>query len=373
MMRMRIALISLIGLCTLLGLRARESVQFPTLGAVQPVELVELWRMGDSEDDDVLFGRIAGMAINGKGQVYVVDWQNDGIYVISGDGAGVNEIGRKGRGPGEFVSLVGVFIGKSDTVFAYDRRTQRMTILDPANHHVVETIQVLDDKVLGYPSQLIGVVPEGFILGYTTMYMYDDLAAEKTLDVKFVDRGGTKVGEPLAKLPVRRSVVYSFPGERGFWYMPFSPRPRATMDANGLLYSGYGDANTIAVRSVDGQMQHTIRWTHNPVPVTSRDLKAVFDGRSRRYRKTMQEADLPKNKPVFQHFVIDDQKRVWVQLSVAYGATETTWVILDMDGNQIDRTELPTTVRLEAVRGYRAYGVLKEDNEADVLVAYAIQ
>ena len=50
------------------------------------IRLTEMWRLGDSEDDDVFFEFIRSGASNSSGQGYAVDYQHPAIYVISRDG-----------------------------------------------------------------------------------------------------------------------------------------------------------------------------------------------------------------------------------------------------------------------------------------------
>ncbi len=356
-------LIFFLGLCTIFN-----------LGKAQPLDLVELWRMGGTEDDDVLFGTITSVGIDSKDQVYVVDWAHPGIYVFSNTGVLVTEIGREGRGPGEFQGLGRAVISDSDTVFAWDRRMKRMTIFSPKDYDVVETV-LADWEVLGSPFALIGVAPEGFVLDFTHMFMQNDPRTDLTRDIYLLDRDGVQRTPVLAQLPVRKMILFRFSGASGFWFMPFGGIARHTMSGTGLVYSGHGDSTFITVRSTDGRVKRKIDLTHVPVPVTSEDLEEHFKqvDASRRYRRTLREAGIPKIKPMFQHFVVDDQERLWIQLSAAYGAKAAMWTILDEDGTPVNSTELPTNVRLEAVRKERAYGVLKKNNGVEVLVAYAIQ
>ena len=351
---------------------AGEVHQSEDLSIAQSTELVELWRRGDSEHDDMLFGTIVGIASDSQGRVFVVDWQHPVLYVFSDTGALVREVGRKGRGPGEFERLSRVIVGEADTVFAWDSDMKRVTIFSPDAYDAVKTVQIVWEGVSN-PLWLAGVVPEGFILTFSQMFMEDDPRTDLTHPVYLANRAGVQQQPMLAELPVRKMITFRFTGASGYWWLPFGGLPRHTVSAAGQLYSGHGDSTTITVRSPDRRIQHRIKLLHAQVPIVSEDLEDHFKDKSRRYRRTMREVGLPKTKPVFQYFVVDDYERVWMQLSSPYGAATTTWVILDGDGTQVAQTTLPVNVRLEAVREERAYGVLKKDNGAEVLVAYAIR
>ncbi len=65
------------------------------------IELEELWRRGE-EDDDVFFGMPIQILEDTDGNVFVLDSQVSEIIVFSPDGEYLRTIGREGDGPGEF-------------------------------------------------------------------------------------------------------------------------------------------------------------------------------------------------------------------------------------------------------------------------------
>lgn len=334
-------------------------------------DLVELWRLGDTESDDVLFESIWDVAVDTRGRIYVVDRGQAPVYVLSDAGELVREIGRQGRGPGEFARVKNVFVGEADTVFVWDYDIYRITVFTPGDHLLATTVRILPaERGLGNAFDFIGVVPEGFLISYKTPFRPSDEEAARTTDVHLVSREGEMLEPALAQVQDLEMIMS--PKTMSFYVVPFGRSPVIAASSTGLLYSAYSDSISVAVRSVDGRVKHRIRWEHTPVPVTFKDREARFSGSSKGYRNATQKAGIHSTKPAFQHFVVDDQENVWVQLSTAYGATTARWLILDKSGNVVDAT-LPANVRLKAIRGDRAYGVLTEDSGAEVLVAYAIQ
>ena len=70
----------------------------------------ELWRRG-GEEDDVLFGLVAGLVTDGDGNVYVLDGQLSTIHVFSPAGEHLRQLGREGEGPGEFRNASDLYLG----------------------------------------------------------------------------------------------------------------------------------------------------------------------------------------------------------------------------------------------------------------------
>jgi len=68
------------------------------------------WRAGGDEEDDILFGVLRDIAIDDKGNIYLLDVQLNQLHVFDRDGNFVRAIGREGEGPGEFRRPSGAFI-----------------------------------------------------------------------------------------------------------------------------------------------------------------------------------------------------------------------------------------------------------------------
>jgi hypothetical protein len=90
---------------------------------------VEDGRIGDFDDPNVGFSRVAGVAVDRDGNIHVLEALVPEIRVYSPDGELLRRIGRRGGGPGEFegVPRFGVV---GDTVWTVDSRSNRITLFD---------------------------------------------------------------------------------------------------------------------------------------------------------------------------------------------------------------------------------------------------
>ena len=102
-------------------------------------------------------------------------------------------------------------------------------------------------------------------------------------------------------------------------------------------------------------------------------MDAVLENLDREQRSALHTAGIPRTRPVFQHFVVDDENRIWIQASTARGASTTEWLIIGPDGADVDAIDLPAGLRLETIRGGKAIGVLTEKGSGPVIVAYQVQ
>lgn len=84
------------------------------------------WSAGDGvRPGGLSFGRIAGLAVDKRGQVYVADGADHRVLVLSIDGSLTTVIGRPGSGPGEF-NRVGSIAIQGSTLLVRDEGNARM-------------------------------------------------------------------------------------------------------------------------------------------------------------------------------------------------------------------------------------------------------
>ena len=343
------------------------------------VTVRELWRVGDSEDDEVLFGKHLRMGMDSMGNVYVTDRTYPSVYVFSDTGRLIKEIGRAGMGPGEFGEPFGVFIDERDSLYVWDEGHgyDLLTVFSPReNEYVYSFRPVLNSTGNAY--FLMGVVPEGVLFRYVTPYYFEEIAgltleSPRFQPVRLVDRGGEWVGGPLDVMPTSDVSVIRSRGGAAITDLPFGRAPWSTVSMSGLIYSAFSDSSRVMIQSADGRVRRKVFWTHEPIPVTEKDLDHAFRDNSPRFRRAVMKFGVPETKPAFQNIVVDDQERMWVQLSAPLGAPTAQHLILDGEGTELGRAEFPIHVRLHVIRGRRAYGVWDDDDAAPFIVAYAIE
>ena len=344
--------------------------------ATTPSSLQEVWQVG-SPDDDVLFGGIRSLTIDSRGRVYVADWGHAAVYVFSGSGEGslVREIGSRGEGPGEFRSVTSVFVGAGDSVFVFDSDADRISLFSPENYDFVGSLRVVS-RGNSYPYSMIGVVPGGILLSYGRTFLDGaNNQANRFRDAYLVNRKTGQQETPSPIVSIWNSGIMVHASRDGGYAMrsfPFRVVPHMYLSSRNRMYFSQGEANVISVYSEEGLFLDSLRWSRDLVPITSSELRNALREQSDRWRRVIQDMGVPEFKPAVQNFVVDDQENIWVQMSPLEGASAATCIILDADGNQLTSLELPSNLRLRAIRDGNAYGVLRMEDDTDVLIAYRI-
>ncbi|MYJ56607.1 MAG: 6-bladed beta-propeller, partial [Rhodothermaceae bacterium] len=87
----------------------------------QGVTLTEASRIGDeAAGDTMLLGGVIQVSADSEGKVYIVESSFSGIHVFSAVGDHITSIGRSGAGPGEFQNPPQIYVGRNDTLYAFD-------------------------------------------------------------------------------------------------------------------------------------------------------------------------------------------------------------------------------------------------------------
>lgn len=103
----------------------------------------ELWRLGGDDEEDVIFGVIADVAVDQNSNVYLLDAQLNEVLVFDAGGEYVRSVGREGEGPGEFRRPAGLFLTAAGDVAVVQMMPGKIVLLtaegEPAGIHPVQS------------------------------------------------------------------------------------------------------------------------------------------------------------------------------------------------------------------------------------------
>ena len=345
--------------------------------------LTEVFRIGDeAAGDTVLFG--SGIKVNqdSQGQLYITDRQMNSIHLYSGAGERLGTIGRSGQGPGEFSRYPHVSLGAQDTLYAMDTSADRITVFSPIDHVALKTIDISnattftdDFNSFQTLADLVGVTPEGIIVSYenSAIPFLSDMSGPERKGVKLLGWDGSVLADTLYELPDRKVVHASdASGVTTMSRLAFGRDAFFALSRDNLLYHGHNEAIAIRIGKVGDRAHRTVTVPHDPVPVTSDERNRAINGHEANMQVELRK-QLPETKPAYQTLVVDDLSRIWLQLSTPQDSTETDWIVVDLDGNAVATTTLPSTIQLQSVAGDRAVGVGREGEDgAPVVIAYTV-
>jgi hypothetical protein len=156
------------------GTPIREYAAVPSEEREVSIEWVEELVIGDRGDTDLryAFGRPVSVAVDARGQIYVVDGQTISVKVFDESGEYLRELGGDGQGPGEFQSPRSV-ASLDDRVIVGASRNARWSHFDlDGNHMVDHSYQIYDNL------ELVHATTTGDLIGATLRFAeLDDVSA----------------------------------------------------------------------------------------------------------------------------------------------------------------------------------------------------
>lgn len=167
-------------------------------GKKPKVELKLVRTLGDinAEDETIAFHMPSGLALDSRGNMYILDTGNHRIQKFSPEGAYIATIGRQGQGPGEFSYPDSIDIDDADRIWVSDPFNSRVQVL---------TLEGKEQKTLAFnlANEQVGNIrctPSGLIMAGGRRFLRaepDMKEAEKTLPplFKILDREGNVLGE----------------------------------------------------------------------------------------------------------------------------------------------------------------------------------
>ena len=349
-------------------------------GEAALITLEEVLRLGDeSAGDTILFGPIAQIAVNRDGEILVSESPRSPlVHVFESDGTYLSQVGDQGQGPGEFRYLSGAAIGAADSVYLWELVLNRILIYDPDDFSYVRSTEVRDDGKKEF-NFLIGGIGDGWIMTKSLDPFLESDDGSMTINTNThyelikVNRDGS-YGTDILGTVDEYEMIYNL-GEGGvmhFLWTPFGRSPSFAVGPDDMLYYGWSDEIEIITVSADGSTRDTIRYEHEPVPITDAEMAEAMPEEPH-YRELVEAREPHKMKPAYQTLLVDDMSRIWTKLSSPENAVQAEWLILSQESSAVGRATLPATVDLDVIRDGYAYGIHQGDGAAPMVVVYKLQ
>ena len=135
MIRFSTLALILLGTTPLLAQEVQQVDGPPLWGS--DLRTVEEVRIGDREEEEYLFGRIAAVAVTDNGNIWVGDDSVPIIRLYDAQGEYIRDVGAAGEGPGEYNRIMGLKRMVDDSVWLFDPRNRRISVFDPDGNFVV--------------------------------------------------------------------------------------------------------------------------------------------------------------------------------------------------------------------------------------------
>ncbi len=275
------------------------------------IELEDDIEIGNDEDPNCQFYRVAEIALDSERNIYVLDSGNSRVQKFDKEGHYLLTIGRKGEGPGEFLNLSAIFIDNEDTIYLSDRR--RIQIFDGAG--VYKDSITFENNINDFFLDIDGNI--------ITFIIQNDEEGSKKYLVKYDGKG--KIVDKIAEFSDVQAVqsrdssgmTLSFKAYHQYNYWPYL----FPINEEDFIYA-YPSDYVITTMSHRGEVGLKIKKVESPHPISKAEKDFIIDrieeAYERRGRKPPREVveascQFPPHRPFFYGMSVDDAGRIYVR------------------------------------------------------------
>lgn len=323
---------------------------------------------GDIEGNLLNDPDIPTIAIDKNKNIYVADQGYNNIKVFSESGNLIDTLGRKGKGPGEFERIANLQI-REDTLFAYDANLFRLSLYSTKGN-----FRFINDIPLKKPAlRHIWISLSGDFIGeFVTYYSSKNLHAKHNVTIKKISQHEGVTDTNLFNLPGDQMVVHqiSLEGEFSVDRIPFGSQPVIQLYKNSIYY-GETNKPVIQIFSLIHKSTTNVSLKISPIPIPEQAMDTLISLYPRDDRAILRNAELPKNYPLYNNFVVDNHHNVWICTN-SKNKNQYKWLIVNSKGNVLYTTYLNEMVNLKIINNDDVYGIKTDKDGFKSVVVYHI-
>jgi hypothetical protein len=328
--------------------------------------------------DSVEFSNIVSMDVDSRGNVYTGDHAR--LLVLSPTLRPVGTVGRQGKGPGEFEDVTAIHILPGDSIFAFDGGSARVTVFPPGSERPAHMLSMSTANLL-FPHWVDPLPGGGMLAAFHPAFgdTPDGSARGKRMELlRLLNSDASVERDSLLTFPEYEAVQIDHGPFQGALFSPFGRRTLYAA-AGDRVYTAWTGGATVEAYSPTGKHVATIRLADAPPlrAVTRAEMDSVVTSMQKGLpfgRQVIQRAMEGAgnwNWPLLRQLLVDDSGRIWLAVNGQRGEP-VHWIAMDEQGRRVGAFDLPESVKLFVIRGDAAYGVEKNADDVQRVVAYRL-
>ena len=366
-------------LILLWGCSAHKSEQVPANIArlknlaVIPADAKPAYRINFKKDGvygstkEVLIGQITGIAVDDSSRVFISDGQQQIIHVFEPDGSYLTHIGRKGRGPGEFVGWA-VPVISSNLLYAFDSMAMRINIFSLNSLTLVQTVNLKPTSRSGirglsrYLASRIFPRSDGtFLVGFLQPRIMNPRLPGFNLDSLYrkfylMNDRGRIISKLIFQQKGNTYLGATVDGQYRATTFPFLGRPLLAIGKDGSFYTARTTDFLIKMFRRDGKYLRALYYPYPKLKLTRQNVSKSFLSKEKQlvdyWESIVRRNTLPKTWPALYDMKIDNQNRLWVA-TIVNNFKVCQWWVLNRKGKLLARFNWPRSKPIKVVKnGY---------------------
>jgi len=311
------------------------------------------------------FTTIVDAAFVADSILVVADQGSSQVTFLNDRGAVITRAGRRGSGPGEYTDIGRFGVGADDSLFVFDRREQRLTML--ATDGTALRVERIDLGGRYLPYEPLTRLPNGgFLAALETRALVPAGLHRAPFFLVRTNEDG-QVADTLGRWEGKEF----FATEDGNQWLPVGFARTAVYAGRGRR-TAVGTTDSLDITVWDGaQVSHRIRGRTDPKPVAreererwiERYIEPWPDVARASARTRIEQSQIRDNYPAYGALAIDADGRLWVGAYARLTDLQRVWTVFGNDGRPIGRVNLPAyharAVEVEnSIPGFRTHELL---------------
>jgi hypothetical protein len=320
------------------------------------------------EDENAILYAPSGFAIDGAGNIYILDYKLHCIKVFDPSGEYIKTIGREGEGPGEFRGAGNMVIDTSGRIITHDFMNKRFQIFSPMGEYI-------DSRQFQEAVDKMAVGPDGDIYVGVQEFDFMDPSGVNTLSLLRMS-GDMNESTALDSTRVKLWKMITVGNGMTTATVPYPPYLHWAVSANGNIIIGRSDEYLLRIMSADYEILGEIRREVEAPRITEADEEAYFksferDGNAGLDPSLKNVMKFPGSRPFFSDIVVDPEGNILVRWSVPVEDVPV-YDVFEPNGKFIGRVSIDGLTDGAVFHGGFIYCRFREEDELPTIRRYSI-
>lgn len=314
------------------------------------------------------------------GRIVLANTGTHEIRAYSPNGRHLFSAGGPGEGPGEFRSIDFLGVLPGDTLVAFDRSLDRVSLFTDRGGFI-RSFRLDPLEGIGTP-WVRGLFSSGHLwVGYSQGWGLGSLRDGHHRNSIFYAvhdlEGSLRHG--FGELIFSEMWVVNEPNRSSYLQVPFQPFSTLSVAGDSLAH-GWTAEPTVAIYDRTGRLRRSIRWRAVPVPVSRADIRRFQDlrypgedERSRRVRAAHADMPIPSAMPYYRHVILDRTGHLWVANYAPWSDSPLHWKVFDPEGRWLGEIERPARFTAQDIGPDWILGTFVDDLDVQRVRLYRLE
>ncbi len=313
-------------------------------------------------DENYMFGGRVYFNTDDEGNIYVNDWDRKRIQKFDPQGQYLLTIGRRGRGPGEFVNAWNPRFDKDGNLYVFDLSNRRISFFTPEGEYLRQ-ISLPQGMSIHY------IISNGLYFSAQSRILSDSDVFSYTYTYGLFDKDLNQLAEVHSQATESKRDTRSRAHYVANIYSRDAYDPELTflMSKNEFIYLGYSEKYEIKIFNPEGRLVKIIQREYEPIKIGKKHKENFIKYLEDEYfRITPRDQSIkkdiirllkyPKYLPAYQTFTL--MENGWLFVVVDSGEEDAKLIdLFDQDGKYIAQFTTSVSTDRLIFKNAKAYAI----------------